>query len=542
MSIARSGLSFGAGTLLSRISGLIRDRIVLAVFGASGVLDAFVVAFRIPNMLRDMLAEGALGSAFTKVFSSLAVEDIRKAQALLIEALLLISLLAVGLCLVGILCAPYLVDLMTIMSPSNSYGLQLRSQAVDLTRLLFPFLGFMMVAAVAMGALQQQGRFFLTAVAPISFNVGYIIGALLIGQWLAKSGSEWLSSLSTDRRILGLVIGVLLGGCGQMAIQVVGLWRSIRAGLQVWRGELLTVEFRQLVALALPMLLAAGAGQINLVVNTIFATSLTEGSVVWLYSAFRLLHLPIGLFGVAIGVAVLPPLTRAITKANGVFGPDAAREAQTAIELVLWLMVPCFVFLKVNGAQAVQLLFQSGKFGAFDVLQTAAALEGYSFALLAYGLSKTLTSCYFAIGKTRFPMMVGFFGIAVNLIGNFILVERFEHVGLAYTYSITFTLTALALGWGLRHQLRALDWPVVARSMGILLGAALVAAVFETFVTGYLSNLAMLQNTPVWWSSGIAISGSVLVTLLVFGVAGLARLAVGPRQAINLLMKRRRSI
>lgn len=453
MSLAKSTMLFTMGTLISRVTGLVREMAVLAAFGASGLMDAFFVAFRIPNLLRELLAEGALGSAFTKVYSEISVSDRRRAQDLLIHSMFITLLLSLVTTLIGIIGAPWLVRFLTLFADESGRGAEWSQYTTGLTKILFPYLSFTIVGSVAMGALHYHGRFFLSAVSPIGFNLFYIAGSLWIGEYVFQHGPEWLVNIVGEGHLAGLALGVLLGGIAQLGMQLWGIWSEIVSAfrnLGPLRESIAAIK--KVWAIMFPMMIGASAGQVNVLVNTNFATSLQPGAVTWLNAAFRLLQLPIGLFAVAVGSAALPALTRAITAAGHVVDKNASYQLQRAIELVLWLTVPCMVFLAINSREAIVLLYMGGKFDFEASNATAQALYGYSFSVAGYGLIKVFNSFYYAVERTSFTMKVGLFSIALNGISNYLMVAKFGfgHLGLAVTTSITLTINALILAWGTR--------------------------------------------------------------------------------------------
>lgn len=480
MSLLKSSGLFAAGTLLSRVSGLVRDQVILAVFGASHLQDAFTVAFRIPNLLRDMLAEGALGNAFTKVYSSLSRDDPGRAQDLLVKFLQLTFLASLVLCSAGIVLAPQLVALMTTFGSQSDLGMaadpQFIHNTVGLTRVLFPYLGLAVLGAVVMGALHQGGRFFLSAVAPMGFNIGNIIGALVLARFISGELAAWIDLNIADHAITGLAIGTLLGGLAQLGMQSSGIWRSHLRGRLNFKGLPWNSDIKRVLILMLPAAIAASSGPINVTINTNFATTLPAGSVSWLNFAFRLLQLPVGIFGVAVSVAILPALAREI-RGSSVLGTQrisekASQQLQRGVELVLWALTPCFIFLLINALPLIDALFRHGHFTQSDAIRTSEALFAYSFGLLAYGLIKVFTSFYFAVERTTYAMVVSLFSIAVNYIGNSILVDKLAFQGLAYTASLSLTINALILAVGLLpHQIHW-DYRQILKSAGILSLAA----------------------------------------------------------------------
>ena len=227
MSIAGSSLRFTFGTLGSRITGLLRDAIITGVFGASTALEAFLVANRIPNLFREMLAEGALGSAFTRVYTSVCEDDKARAQVLLCDALRLGAFALLFISLIGIVGAPWLVKSFTFFATDSGRPEQFFSLTINLTRILFPFLGLALLGAIVMGVLHQRSQFFLSAVAPTSLNIGYIVGALVIGPILIKVDAKWFIEFVSDPRIGGLALGVLLGGALHFGVQFFSVWRQL---------------------------------------------------------------------------------------------------------------------------------------------------------------------------------------------------------------------------------------------------------------------------------------------------------------------------
>lgn len=521
MSLARSSLRFAAGTLLSRLTGLLRDRTLLSVFGASEMMSGFIIAFRIPNMLREMLAEGALGSSFTKVYSSLDTENPERARRLLVDSLVLMGLFSTFICAMGILAAPVIVNLMT--SEANS-GKTLIATATGLTRILFPFLGFMSLGAIISGALHKKGSFFASSSSPVFFNIMNIIGALAFAPLLEKYGGLWIEDWIAPKAITGLSIGVLLGGLGQLIAQSYDLRSELYQGyLGIKKNGFRnpwTPDVKHMVILMAPMALASGGGQIKTVVNNYFATTQGPGAVVWLDSAFRLLHLPVGLFGVAISAAVLPSLSRALASTGGVANESASQEIQKAVEMVLWLMTPCFVFLLVNHQELVSCLYQTGRFGAEDSLQTSRALFAYSFATLSYGLSRVMTSFYFAFERTKFAFYVSIGNITLNLLANWYMVDRFGHVGLAWGYSLTQAVSLVPMVWGMTGRGIHLDKLKFNRCLGILILSTLVSGfgmfLFKNKIIAHLSGSDFLSNLPLWTRMGGILAANGLIASLVF--------------------------
>lgn len=447
-SLLKGSLLFSLGTFASRIFGLLRESVIASVFGASQVLDAFFIANRIPNMLRELLAEGALGASFTKVFSQLMVTDQQRAKRLLIDACWMFFIFLILVSILGYIGAPYFIEALTIR---RSYAVPthdpLLAESIHLTRVLFPFIGFMSLGAIFGGALSQQNKFLTTSVAPILLNAGYIIGALCFAPLLKSHFfAGFFQNYSYDLGILGLALGVLLGGFLQTLMQFLALIKPFFKGQNLrpsqWR---FTQDLKQVLKLMGPMIIGSSAGQINVLVNTNFATALQEGAVSWLSFAFRILQLPIGLFGVAVATVALPSLSKKIAENRPDLYEQVSKLLGKSTQLTLWMILPCFAFFVFNSKHLIELLFHYGNFSSFDMQQTSETLVAYGFGMMGYGMIKVMSSFYYAFGKTSFPMFVGLFSIAVNYLCNAYLVDQFGHVGLAYTASIVLSLNALIL-------------------------------------------------------------------------------------------------
>ena len=545
MSVAKSSFIFSAGTLLSRVSGVLRESVIGAVFGAGIYMDAYLVAFRIPNLLRDLLAEGALGSSFTKVYASVCVTNQESASKLLIQTLQFVVMVSVAICSLGIFFADDLVSMMTVFNSNSSTG-EFREITTSLTKVLFPFIGFAAFGAVIQGALYQRGGFFLAGVAPILFNFFSIIGAL----WLAplfQKFSQSSPNLPIDPGIMGLAVGTLLGGAAQSGIQAWGVWKPLLAGKKLWPHEWpWSSDVKKVLWLMTPMVVAASAGQVNAIVNTNFATSLGPGAVTWISFAFRLVQLPIGMFGVAVGAAVLPALSKSITEANGRVDEKASREVINAMDLVAWLMIPCTLALTLSSTNITRLLYEAGRFKAIDTTATAIAIEAYSYGLLGYGFLKVMNSYYYATGRTRFPMVISLISIAGNYIANSLLVQEFGHKGLAVTASIMLSFNSLMLISGMVRDKVHVNWKQVFSSTALLFFASVVTIVAHHIYNPTISafSIGPLFGIPSGTAllkidSTIRLSVDSIVIIGLFGTVGLARIKKTPKDALRMLKRRK---
>ncbi len=548
MSVAKSSFIFAAGTLLSRISGVARESVIGAVFGAGMAMDAFVVAFRIPNLLRELLAEGALGSSFTKVYASLNVNDPDAASRLLIQTLQFVVMVSIAVCGLGILFADDLVHLMTMFDGSVKGVPEFHNMTVGLTQILFPFIGFAALGAVVQGALYQRGGFFLAGVAPILFNLFSIVGALWFSPLATMITPKEIQNSVTDPAILGLAIGTLLGGAAQSAIQAWGIWQPLLKGRKLFSftARIWSPDVKKVLLLMTPMIIAASAGQVNMIVNTNFATSLGTGAVTWLYFAFRLVQLPIGMFGVAVGAAVLPALSKSITEAGGKVDVTASQQTIDAMDLVAWLMIPCTLGLILSSTNITRLLYEAGRFTPTDTIETASAIKAYSYGLLGYGLLKVMNSYYYATGRTRFPMIVSLLSIFANYIANSILVKKIGHEGLASTASIILTLNSLLLIIGMRKDKVMINWRQVIGSITLLSLASSMVVILHWVYAPYVDNtqfsdwLAIPSGiTALKVNAGIRIAIDGFFIVGCFGLIGLARIRKTPREALKMLRRRK---
>jgi putative peptidoglycan lipid II flippase len=545
MSVARSSLLFAIGTLISRFSGVARESVIGAVFGASIFMDAFVVAFRIPNLLRELLAEGALGSSFTKVYAGLCVENNEAANRLLIQTLQFVVMVSIAVCAFGIFFADDLVALMTLL---DSHDPKFNGITVALTQLMFPFIGFAAIGAVVQGALYQRGGFFLAGVAPILFNLFSIIGAIWLAPLLRDHLPGEFADKFGDAGILGLAVGTLLGGAAQSAIQAWGIWKPLLKNQRLIPRQLpWSKDIRKILILMGPMVIAASAGQINVIVNTNFATSLETGAVTWLYFAFRLVQLPIGMFGVAVGAAILPTLTKSITEAHGKVDVKASREIINAMDLVAWLMIPCTLALVIGSQDLTRVLYEAGQFGERDTNATAIAIEAYSYGLLGYGILKVMNSYYYATGRTKFPMAVSLFSILANYVANALFVKKFGHQGLAITASVTLTLNSLLLIAGMSVDKVQVNWLEILKSVFLLaIGSVLVLLLYQLYAP-YLNNwslstLILGQDTTILAKkidALVRLSIATFIIVTIFAAIGLTRIGKTPRQALQMLKRKK---
>jgi putative peptidoglycan lipid II flippase len=439
--LARYAGLTGIATLASRVLGLARDQTLAGVFGAGDAMDAFVVAFRIPNLVRDLFAEGAMSAAFVPTFTrELAVNGKDAAWRLgnnVINALVITTGVLVA---AGIVFAHPLIALYAGSFARVPGKLELTAQ---LTRIVLPFLPMVAVAAAAMGMLNSLHHYFVPALSPAMFNVATIVGVFALVPLMAPLG--WPP-------IMAVALAALAGGFGQVAIQ----WPALRR--EGFRYRFMvdprSPALRRVLVLMGPGTIGLAATQVNLFVNTLLATSQGTGAASWLTYAFRLMYLPIGLFGVSIGTAVLPAVSRHATAGDV---PAMRRTISRGLGLMLMLNVPATLGLIVLATPIVQLLFERGRFLPADTASTAQAVRFYAVGLAGYSAVRLASPAFYAIGESRTPAIVSGFVIAVNAIASVLLVRVMGFAGLALGTSIAAMANAAALLWLLRARLGGLD-------------------------------------------------------------------------------------
>ena len=512
MSLLRSASVVSAFTLASRVTGLARELLIAALFGASALTDAFNVAFRIPNLFRRLFAEGAFSQAFVPVLAATraehgdertksAIDDVATALA---GVLLLFSLL-------GVLGAPWLVWAL-------ASGLQQGpgfDAAVTMTRWMFPYIAFMSLVALSAGILNTWKRFAVPAATPVLLNVSVIAAAWLGAPWLATRGVE---------PIYALPAGVILGGLLQLGVQIpalqrLGLLPRIRLAPQALRRAWQDEATRRILRLMGPALLGVGVAQISLLINTQIASHLAPGSVSWLSYADRLMEFPTAMLGVALGVVLMPQLAAA--KATG----DQQRYAEMldwGLRLVLLLALPCATALLVFAQPLVAVLYHYGAFTAHDVQQTSLALTGYGVGLWGLVAIKVLAPGFYANQDTRTPVRIAVMVLVFTQAMNLLLVPYLAHAALTLSIALGALVNALSLLIGLRRQGQYQPLPGWTRLLlQVLFAAGVLAA--GLFAMAHQVDWVGMRSTP-WQRIGLmalVLAASVVVyftTLRVIGV------------------------
>lgn len=403
-------------TAVSRILGLVREQTMAYFFGASMATDVFVAAYRIPNLLRDLFAEGALSSAFVPVFKEKLVKGSDEEAFTLARTVATSILVVVGIIvLLGMVATPAIIYVSAHGFTAEQAKFDL---TVDLTRLMFVYLLLVSLSALVMGILNSFGRFGIPALSPAMFNLGIIATVVVLYSRL-------------DVPIYALAIGVLVGGVGQLVVQLPQLWKI---GFRFrWRFDFLDDSFKKVVGLFLPMIVGMSAGRINILVNTLVASYLMEGSLSFLNYSYRLMHFPLGVFAVALGTVALPRASEMAARNDMVGLGDSFREA---LGLNMFLIVPSAVFLAILGRGLVDVIYQYGAFTATDAAFTAQALFHYSYGLIGFAAVRVTVPIFYGLKDSIRPMRVSIVTVIVNMALYWPLTRLLNFAGLAAATSI----------------------------------------------------------------------------------------------------------
>ncbi|MGE0393841.1 MAG: murein biosynthesis integral membrane protein MurJ [Vicinamibacterales bacterium] len=517
--LARAAGVTGAATLTSRILGVVREQVLASAFGASDAMDAFNVAFRVPNMVRDLFAEGAMSAAFVPTFTKTLTTEGRAAAWRLASIVINTLLVATGLLVVaGIVFARPLVGAFAGDYAQVPGKLEL---TVGLTRAMTPFLMLIAVAAACMGMLNSLRRFFMPALSPATFNVATVVCALALTPLMPALGLPPIASIA---------IGTLAGGIGQIALQ----WPGLRA--EGYRHRFI-LDFsdpglRRILLLMGPGTIGLAATQVNVFVNTLLATGHGTGAVSWLNYAFRLMYLPIGLFGVSVATATVPAVSR-----HAAGGDDASVRTTVAdgLSLMLMLNVPATVGLVTLATPIVQLLFERNAFTPADTAATAGALQFYAVGLVGYSVSRIVAPTFYALGDSRTPVMVSVASVLTNATLNIVLSRWLGFTGLALGTSFAALVSASLLVWRLSRRLDGVEAARVTSSLiRIALASALMglaAAAAYGALDGWMPGASLLRQ-------GTRLALTIGVALVVLAASAWALRIPEFRQASAMVLRR----
>ncbi|RPI76973.1 MAG: murein biosynthesis integral membrane protein MurJ [Desulfobacteraceae bacterium] len=486
----------GFFTLLSRMLGLVRDMVIAYFFGTGMVADAFLVAFRIPNLLRRLFAEGSLTIAFIPVFTELLKQKGKEEAFLMARAVLtLVSLILVLITLLGIILAPGIVRILAFGWHGFADKLEL---TVLLTRIMFPYILIVGLLAVFMGILNSLRHFAAPAAAPIFLNLGIIAATL----WLAPHFSQ---------PIIGTAIGVLIGGILQSVLQIPWL---LREGLTLWpRWRPLDPALKKTGLLLLPAIFGSAIYQINQMINTLLATRLPEGSVAWLYYADRVVEFPLGLFAIAISTAALPSLARQAAD------QDMVRLRETfghSLRMTFFIILPTMVGLMVLREPVFQILFQRGAFSVQSVKMAGQAFFCYCLGLWAFAGIKVMANGFYALQDTRTPVHIATLTLIANILFALVLIGPLKHVGLALALSCSSALQFILLAFYLRKKTSILVLKPILISISKSFCAALVmgGCVYWLYVRFWLTRPFLVFSNQILTLIGLIFSGLIIYLIM----------------------------
>jgi putative peptidoglycan lipid II flippase len=486
----------GIYTLLSRILGLIRDMVIAFFFGSGMVADAFLVAFRIPNLLRRLFAEGSLTVAFIPIFTELLKRKGKEEAFLMARAALtLVSLILVFITLLGILLAPWIVKILAF----GWHGLEDKFElTVLLTRIMFPYILLVSLTAVFMGILNSMRHFAAPAAAPIFLNLGIILATL----WLAPHFSQ---------PIIGTAIGVLIGGILQVGLQIPWLLQEGLSLVPGWRLD--HPALKRIGLLLLPAILGSAIYQINQMVNTLLATYLPEGSVSWLYYADRVTEFPLGIFAIAISTAALPSLAKQAAE------KDTTHLRETfshSLRMVFFIILPTMIGLMVLRGPVFQVLFQRGAFNPQSTRMASQAFFCYSLGLWAFAGIKVIVNGFYALQDTRTPVKIAIMTLLANLFFALILIGPFKHRGLALALSLSSSLQFILLAFFLKRKAPILAVKPILITISKSLCASLImgVCVYLLYAWTWLSQPCLAFSKQILLLAGLILSGLIIYLIM----------------------------
>ncbi|UCD69614.1 MAG: murein biosynthesis integral membrane protein MurJ [Betaproteobacteria bacterium] len=490
MNLLKALATVSSMTLVSRVLGLVRDVVIARVFGAGLATDAFFVAFRIPNLLRRLFAEGAFSQVFVPVLGEYrAVRGHAETKLLVDHVGTFLATVLIGVSALGVVAAPLIIY---ITAPGFSADVGKFELTVALLRLTFPYILFISLTSLAGGILNTWSRFSIPAFTPTLLNLSFIVFAL----WLAPY---------FEPPVMALAWAVFCGGLLQLAMQIPFLLKIRMLPRPAWQPRDDGVQ--RILRLMGPAVLGVSVAQVSLLINTIFASFLATGSVTWLYYADRLMELPVGLLGVALGTVLLPNLSRRYADGSA---EEYARLLDWGLRLTVLLAAPCAVALAVLALPILATLFKHGAFAAHDVLQTRQALIAYSVGLVALVLVKILAPAFYARQNVKTPVKIAVITLLATQLMNLTFIWTLRHAGLALAIALAAWVNAGLLYWKLRQHgifTPVAGWPLFL--LKVLLALAVMAVVLLWSAAG----------SEFWLQSGVWQRIERLAFVIVAGAA-----------------------
>ena len=512
--MTRSAGIVSIAVAISRVLGLLRVAILAYLFPVRTNLDPFYAAYTLPNLLRDLFAEGVLSKAFVATFTNVEARSGEEAAwrlANLVFTALAVILIAITL--IGIILSPFIVGFILRgkgfdieLSPESSFGFaDKRGLTIYLTQIMFPYLLLISLAAMSMGLLNSKGRFGIPASASSFANVGFLVVGIFGYYTAPKLGQHPL---------VGMAVGILAGGALQFIIQIPSMWR---VGFRYRPALSFTdPDFRQVMKLVAPAMLSSLAMMVNVLVNRYYFASQGDGWVGWNYQAFRLMHFPIGVFGVAISTAALPLLSWRTASQNSM--DEYRRTFSYALKMVFILLLPASAGLMALSKPLVSLVLERGQFTPDDTVRVAGSLFCYAFCLCGYSGVMIVRDGFYALKDIRTPVIVRLFTIALNIILNYVFIFklRIDQRSLAISTACSITVNFLVVLYFLRRRVGDFGSSelvlVFAKSLMAAMGMGVAAALTYRQLLGLLgSNASLLVSI-------------VIAVLVLYGLYRLLRL------------------
>ena len=487
-----STIKVGGWTFISRVAGLIRDIFTTNLLGASIFHDIFVVVLKIPNVFRKFFAEGAFSQAFIPIYSEyLGRKDDKGSQdflnalfGILLSALFIFTALA-------LLFAPIFI---LIFAPGFYFDIQKQDLAISLLRIMFPYLALISLVAFAAGIQNSHNKFSIPAITPLIFNLSLI-------------GSAWLVAPKIDIPVMALAWGVLLAGFLQLLFQIAPL-ATIKK-IPVPKIDFQNPGVKKFFVLILPAILAGGIAQINLLIDTIFASLLITGSPTWLYVSDRLIQFPMGIFAIAIGTVLLPSLSKAYSQKEV---QAYTEQLEHAFKLVFFLAIPSLIGLALFASPLLSTIFQRGAFLWNDVQQASLSLIGFSFGLPFFMAMKVLVPAFFSRQNTKTPMLIAFLSLLINVFLNYLLAFYFGlgHLGLAIASSISAMVSVIILSLILKRDgLISFSGILSTFSLNVLIAS--IALISFLLIFNQYFNFELLSQAQRFLHLVTALIGSLII-------------------------------
>lgn len=498
--LLKSTAIVSAMTLISRVSGLVRDVVMASILGSSGVADAFFVAFRIPNFLRRIFGEGAFSQAFVPVFTELTERNTREAQQFVNSAAGLLALITLVLTILGIVFA---AEIVALYAPGYKDNPEQMASTVDALRYMFPYLFCISLVAMSAGILNTLNRFAIPAVTPVILNICLIL-------------AMWLLVPLIDSSARALAIGVLVAGVLQLLFQVPSLYKE--GYLPKPAFDRSNPAVKKVFSLMLPAVFSVSVAQVNMFVNTVLASFLVTGSVSWLYYSDRLMEFPVGVFGIALASVVLPSLSKEHVSGSV---ESFSELMDWALRWVILIAVPATFALHLLATPLLSTIFLRNAFTTHDVAMSALALEAFSLGICGFIFVKVLAPGFFARQDTKTPMKIAVVSVLVNVIMSLILVNYLQHTGLALAISIAAWVNAgllfVVLLWrGVYKPQQGWLWFLLRIALAVIAMSLVLTYLGHGAATWYDWTL----SERIWRLSLLVGSGGLtyVATLVVFGI------------------------